>query len=318
MGFWTRLFVAFAVLVAAPYYWLMIDSRTGAIAAHPIDIGRLRQVAQEMPGPRPVSIEYVPVAIRRAAGGALVAGGGLKPDLIGVVAFRLVSPAGDIVIDSGMTRRSAQAAKFNQWSPQAQARVDQWMQRARTIVFTHEHADHVDGFLNSPRFAALAPKVIAPVEQHTGMLALKPGARLAQPLVYGDFAAVAPGVVLLRTPGHTPGSQMIYVQLQNGREFLFTGDTASMQRNVTWQRPRSHLMSDWIMPENRPATIAWIKGLGQLAARNPALTLVYSHDLAWLSSSRGPGFHTDLPFPLTIADRLDDDDATPANKPVAP
>jgi glyoxylase-like metal-dependent hydrolase (beta-lactamase superfamily II) len=32
-----------------------------------------------------------------------------------------------------------------------------------------------------------------------------------KPLDYTGYSAVAPGVVLIKAPGHTPGSQIIYV-----------------------------------------------------------------------------------------------------------
>jgi glyoxylase-like metal-dependent hydrolase (beta-lactamase superfamily II) len=318
MGFWTRLFVALTVLVAIPYYWLMIDARMGNIAPRQIEIGRIRQAAGAFPGPRPVSIEYAPVAVRHVAGAMLVAGGGLRPDVVGAIAYRVVSPAGDIVIDSGMTRHQAIRMGFGQWNPQAQAGVDNWMVRARAIVFTHEHVDHVGGFLASPHYAAIHAKAVIPAEQAAGMRELAPRVTLPPLLAYGDYAAIAPGVVLVRTPGHTPGSQMIYVQLQDGREYLFTGDTASMARNVTWLRPRSHLLSDWLVPEDRPATMGWIKGLAELGARAPRLTLVYSHDLAWLVSRRGPHFPTAYPYRVSRADsdaqdvRNGDDDSSGA------
>jgi len=316
MGLWTRFLIIFAVLVGLPYYWLLIDARTDNFPARTIDIGRLRQAAQDIPGARPVSIEYATVAMRRLPGTFLVAGGGLKQDFIGVTAFRLVTPGGDTIIDSGLSEKQAHHAGFWSYNPQAQRTVDGWMQQARLIVFTHEHVDHIGGFLASPAFPAIAAKAVVTPQMLPGIKALSASAaaRLPAPLVFGDYAAVAPGVVLLHTPGHTPAAEMIYVQLQNGREYLFTGDTASMRRNVSWQRPRSHLMSDWIMPEDRNATTAWIKGLFALQKANPQLTLVYSHDLNWLQNARiGPRFKTGFVYKKQAEDEdRTDDDEVPA------
>lgn len=304
MALWTRIMIILAVLIALPFYWLLIDARTDPFPPNTIDIGRLRQAAQDIPGARPISIEYTAVAVRRLPGALLVAGGGLKQDFVGSTAFRLVTPGGDTVIDSGLTEQQAREIGFKAYNPQAQRTVDQWMQKARIILFTHEHADHIGGFLGSPAFPAIARKAVITPEMLPGIRSISAGAaaRLPKPLVFGDYAAVAPGVVLLHTPGHTPAAQMIYVQLQNGREYLFTGDTASMRRNISWQRPRSRLMTDWVQPENRNATISWIKGLAALQKAAPRLTLVYSHDLTWLQSKRGPGFATGY-----VYEKLDED-----------
>jgi len=310
MKVWNRFLIALLILVVIPFYWLLIDARTGGVPAQKIDLGQLRQAAQAISGPKPTGIEYAPVAARRMVGAAFVAGGGLKPDLIGVVAFRLATPGGDTVIESGVSRAQAVQLQMHGWNARAQIRVNHWLVGARRILFTHEHLDHVGGYLASPEYVAIAKKAVIRPEMVKPIAALagKGAGLLPGPIVYGDFAAVAPGVVLLRTPGHTPGSQMIYVQLQDGREYLFTGDTASMARNVSWLRPRSHLISDWIMPEDRPATIGWLKALSDLSKREPHVTLVYSHDLAWLQSDkRGPHFHTDFPFRMTADDRSPDD-----------
>ena len=64
-----------------------------------------------------------------------------------------------------------------------------------------------------------------------------------------------------------------------------------MHRNVTWQRPRSRYMAEWVGREDRAATTGWIKGLVALQAHEPKLTLVPANDLVWLNDrAYGPGF----------------------------
>lgn len=302
MGFWTRLFLIIALIAGVPYYWLMIDARTGSVAARPIPIDALRRAAQALPGQKPVAVQYVASAVRRVPGTVLVAGGGLKSVATGAISYRLVTPGGDMIIDSGIDGRQARSMGFMASNAAAQHVIDGWMRAARTIVFTHEHLDHVGGFIASPAFAQLAPKAVLRSEQVAEIYTIAPGAakHLRQKPVSGDITPVAPGVVLLRTPGHTPGSQMIYVRLQDGREFLFTGDTASLKRNVSWLRPRSRLVADWLAPEDRTAVIGWLKGLADLERRNPGLTLVYSHDLEWLWNKKsGQRFSGPVRWPLS-------------------
>lgn len=312
MRVWIRIAIVLGVLVAVPFWWLLIEARTDGIPARTIDLAGLRRAAQEVPGPKPVSIEYAPVAVRRMVGAVLVAGGGLKPDLVAAIAFRLVTPGGDTLVDSGMTRAQAHALGYAEWNARAQARVDGWMRSARLIVLTHEHAEHSGGYRAMPAFREIAAKGVFRTEMVPELRALAPATArfLPRPLIFGDMAAIAPGVVLLHTPGHTAGAQMVYVQLQNGREYLFTGDTASMWRNVGWLRPRSRLATDWAAPEDRAATIGWIKGLAALHKREPGLTLVYAHDLAWLQSPRiGPRFATGFVYKTTFEDQVPGDNA---------
>lgn len=75
---------------------------------------------------------------------------------------------------------------------------------------------------------------------------------------------------------------MIYVQLANGTEFLFVGDTAP--REVSWleRRPPARLITDFTAPQNRVALIGWLNGLHDLDRAEPRLHLIPGHDLDWL------------------------------------
>ena len=41
---------------------------------------------------------------------------------------------------------------------------------------------------------------------------------------YESYLPVAPEIVLIKAPGHTPGHQMVYVRLASKRDYLFIGD----------------------------------------------------------------------------------------------
>src|SRR5207247_1638175 len=45
-------------------------------------------------------------------------------------------------------------------------------------------------------------------------------------LDYEKYFPFAPGFALIKAHGHTPGSQMIYVALESGAEYLLIADTA--------------------------------------------------------------------------------------------
>jgi glyoxylase-like metal-dependent hydrolase (beta-lactamase superfamily II) len=153
---------------------------------------------------------------------------------------------------------------------------------ARFIVVTHEHGDHVAGVVRTPDFDALAPKTILTRTQIDTLLnnPQMPEIRLTPEkakrfivLDYDKYYPVAPGMALIRAPGHTPGSQMIYVVLRSGREYLFAGDVAwhmdgvrqNKGKNAPWIKE-----GEAILPE-----LAW---LHRLDATEKNLTIVISHD----------------------------------------
>jgi glyoxylase-like metal-dependent hydrolase (beta-lactamase superfamily II) len=63
------------------------------------------------------------------------------------------------------------------------------------------------------------------------------------PIEYEKYHCVSPGVVLIKSPGHSVGHQFIYVQLQNGSEFLFTGDVVWVNKNFETKKSRPWIAS---------------------------------------------------------------------------
>lgn len=299
------------LLAAVPYYWLLIDPGSGAVPAHSIDIARLRALAESQAGPRPVGIEYAAVATNAGPGTILVAGGGLRTDETAVFVWRLITPGGDTVINSGLTEDQALASGYSNYRPEIQATANGWLQAARRILFTSEEVDHIGGLvLQLMSDSDAATKVTGSSEQVSALRTFAPSVTkgLPPPLAAlsgpAGYAAIAPGIAAMRTPGHLPGAQMIYARLQDGREYLFVGDTAPMRRNVEWQRPRSRYAAQWLGDEDRTETMAWIKGLAELQAREPGLRLVYGHDLANMEDPvKGPRF---APAPATPLPRAQD------------
>lgn len=86
--------------------------------------------------------------------------------------------------------------------------------------------------------------------------------------------------MLIKAPGHTPGSQLIYVQIADGTEFLFLGDVAWRMRNVETMRTRARLVSQFFLAEDRDAVLAELKELNRLAAAEPGLKMIAGHDPA--------------------------------------
>lgn len=161
----------------------------------------------------------------------------------------------------------------------AYERVQAAIKKANLIVFTHEHPDHINGIASVTDFATIASNVRITREQLEGPKlereAFPAGAlRSLQPLEYDGMYALAPGVVLQKAPGHTPGSQLVYVELANGTRFLFVGDIAWTNDNITEQigRPR---LAQIMLAEDRGSVAAEVKALGALPRD---VHLIVAHD----------------------------------------
>ncbi|WP_310533884.1 MBL fold metallo-hydrolase [Novosphingobium sp.] len=279
------------VFVGAPVWYLFIDSSPWSNKSARLDIAGARQLVAAASGQRPDRVAFELVAFRSATGNLLAAGSGFRPQLVGVMAYRLEVPgARPIVIETGLTPAYAQELGMENFDAAAQVRVDDSLRTASLILVTHEHADHLGGLAAitaTPGGAAIAAKARlnrfqVPSAQSTPALPWATGLKIPATLTQDRPQLVAPGVVVIPTPGHTPGSQMIYVQLANGTEFLFVGDTAP--REVSWleRRPPSRLVTDFTVPQDRVALIGWLNALHDLARSAPKLNLIPGHDLDWL------------------------------------
>ena len=277
------------LLFAAPFYWLMLDNRPGDIPAKQLQIGQLRQLAASIPGPAPAVLDVEMVAWRRLPGNLFVAGSGMKRKLVAVLVWQLRVPGGQpIVIDSGITKALAQEMGMEGFSPSAQARVDAAMRQAGTILITHEHPDHLGGLVaigGHPltNAARLGPQQLPSAALASKMVPWPKGVALQAGLASQGLQAVAPGVVVIPAPSHTPGSQMIYVRLASGREYLFAGDIATFAQNWQELRARSHLVGDYIAPENRAEVFAWLKTIRALKKSAPKMTVLAGHDFEYVS-----------------------------------
>ena len=192
------------------------------------------------------------------------------------------------MIESGLTAGEAQKLGLEQYLGSTQQLVDHWLGTAGLILFTHEHFDHMGGLvaaLHGPgggqmlARARLNPAQLPPAPL-AATLDWPRGLALPRPSLGPGPQALAPGLVVIPTPGHTPGSQMIYVRLGNGREYLFTGDTATLEVSWRQRRARSRLISMVVgaPAEDRAAVYGWLATINRWHREAPAMVIVPGHE----------------------------------------
>lgn len=282
-----RTLIALAVLLAlagAAYYWLIVESHMPGDATFALDIDRVRAAAGEIPGDKPASIEVEVVALFTFPATGVVAGDGWGDSLLPVYSYRLVyADNSSIIVDTGMTADMGSDA-LTSFDAAALARVQAAMSAATQIVITHEHMDHIGGLTAHANLSIVLPKAKLTREQlsqpERSLPAKFPDPALDgyQPLVYDHYHAIAPGVVLIKAPGHSPGSQMVYVQTANGTELLLIGDVAWHFRNIELQRERARLMTMLFLKEDRTAVFGELAALKRLHETQPAVHIVPGHD----------------------------------------
>ena len=274
-----------AMGLAVAIYWLFYDNRLPANGRFPLDLTALRAAAGPVAsGPQRIEIEQL--SHNDAPRIAMVAGTDWQT--IGLVraSYRLVWPRRAIIVDTANSFALARRFGARRYDAAGWARVLRAMDQSDMIVVTHEHADHIGGLMGAPDAARLLSKArLTPEQVDSGDQSAPyrwPTAVRAQyhPLVYRGIHAVAPGVVLIRAPGHTPGSQMVYVRRADGHEFLFAGDAASMLDNVRLQRIRSRYVTSYLgsHADDRRAVMLQTMAMHALAVNDPALTIIPGHD----------------------------------------
>jgi glyoxylase-like metal-dependent hydrolase (beta-lactamase superfamily II) len=250
------------------------------------DLAAIRRLAGVLPGPLPVAVNGIRVAASIRPRRFVIAGGDDTPVTMPRTAFQLVYPNGTVMIDSGMdkaTHDSFSPEKPEPYYVDAFAKLERALVAARLIILTHFHADHVAGVVTAKNFSTLAAKTIAtsltldlmmtsPHRPHLKISEAQAAQFIA--LDYAEFYPVAPGVVLIKAPGHSPDQQMVYARLQSGAEILHSVDSAWIYDNILQLKPKA---APWVK-EDVPAIMAQLRWLKHLADTEPNLTILVTHD----------------------------------------
>jgi glyoxylase-like metal-dependent hydrolase (beta-lactamase superfamily II) len=285
-----RLAALFAVVLSAVLYAGTVATGTllaaQAAPSWTANLEDIRRVASLVPGRRPVRLNFLKFAESRRTKNFSVKDAPTTPSVQARTAFQVVYPDATVMVDAGM---DLTVHKFfgrgveEPYFPDAARQVEQAVNRARLIVVTHEHGDHVAGVVHTAAAAQLAPKTILTRTQVQSLMTspqmpeIKLSDDLARRFVvidYDMYYPLASGMALIKAGGHTPGSQMVYVALDSGREYLLIGD-------ATWHMDGVRLIkgkdAPWVTEDQGAvlAQLAWLNGLSRTA---PNLVVVASHD----------------------------------------
>jgi glyoxylase-like metal-dependent hydrolase (beta-lactamase superfamily II) len=224
----------------------------------------------------------------------VIAGGGWQKLDLPVSAYEIVYREHAVIIDTAFNAEVAKQMGANVFDDAAYTRLGAALATAQLIIVTHEHPDHVGGLLAQPNLKDLMGKARLTQIQVTE---LKKAIREAwisklnvSPTVFDGYQGIddepyqtiAPGVVLIKAPGHTPGSQMVYVKRADGHEILFLGDVAWQMRNIEEVRERPRLVT-WLVGEDREAVLGEFVELHRLHTAEPNLNMMPGHDSAELT-----------------------------------
>ena len=257
-----------------------------ALPSWTANLDDIRRVASLVPGRRPLRLNFLKFAESRRTKNFSVKDAPTTPSVQARTAFQVVYPDATVMVDAGM---DLTVHKFfgrgveEPYFPDAARQVEQAVNRARLIVVTHEHGDHVAGVVHSAAATQLAPKTILTRTQVQSLMTspqmpeIKLSDDLARRFVvidYDMYYPLAPGMALIKAGGHTPGSQMVYVALDSGREYLLIGD-------ATWHMDGVRLIkgkdAPWVT-EDQSAVLAQLTWLNSLSRTAPNLVVVASHD----------------------------------------
>lgn len=275
--------VVLVVIGVAAWTWLTARADFPDTSSYLIDLAALDALARSGDGELPIAVQHEQVASTGLPRGASFAGEGFEPLPDSHGAYRIAYADGSsVIVDAVFTEATMQQMPGEgKYDVRAFARVLDAIRAAERIVFTHEHLDHIQGVAALDDFVAVGPRLLLNREQFdnpdTADLLPTDLRQRIEPVDYETTLRIAPGVVLLRAPGHSPGSQMVYVQPQQGKPLLLIGDIAWHMDQIRNEHYRPRLVT-LLLGEDRDAVLNQMRALKELMV-SERVVVVSSHDL---------------------------------------
>ena len=292
---WLGYTVLVLVIISIPaYWWLAMESHLPSSAHYSIDMTAVRRLADAGVADLPVAIRVETIGHFLVPEIIIIAGGGWQKLDMPVSAYEIVYKDHTVIVDSAFNADVAKEMGAEVFDDAAYARLGAALAAAQLIIVTHEHPDHVGGLLAQPNLKDLMGKARLTQVQVTELKKAIREAQFSKLHVSSNvfdgyqgiddepYQTIAPGVVLIKAPGHTPGSQMVYVKRADGQEILFLGDVAWQMRNIDKVRERARLAT-WLSDEDREAVMGEFVELHRLHSAEPNLNMMPGHDSAELT-----------------------------------
>jgi glyoxylase-like metal-dependent hydrolase (beta-lactamase superfamily II) len=263
---------------------------------------QIRDASHAIPGALPTSINFVKFAESHRTYSVVIEDGGEEPFISARTAFQIIYQDGSVMIDAGMDETVHQFYGFGRvepYWPERNQMVQDALRQANMVLITHEHGDHIAGVIRSDIRDEIASKTILTKAQVNTLIDSPqlPEIGLTEDLAakyividYDKFLPIAPGIVLIRAAGHTPGHQIIYAQLETGMEYVFIGDIGWSLDNVIEIKPRPQSTINRIGedPQALVTQLTWLNGL-----LKENLLVIPSHDDSLLFKYAAEGLLND-------------------------
>lgn len=271
-----------AVLIVAGWFLVETGASLPQKARFSLDLEALRAAA----GPdeaRPVEARAERVASAMMPAAAVMAGAGFHKIQFGfyVWQFRYTDGA-TAVIDAVHSHATHEGNHHGpDYNDAAWTRQEAAVAAARVMAATHEHYDHAGGFAESAHYAEFGDRLKL-TEAQRRKARFGGGGDLSGPPTLasgpeGSIHPIAPGLVAVDVPGHTPGSQLIYVRLRGGRELLLIGDVVWQGFVLEREGSRPRLLS---LIEDGDAVRHQTRAIIDFAKAHPEVDVVVAHDVA--------------------------------------